>query len=76
PCMTIFVWMLITNNLYRLNELYVPTGSVLFVVIVTPWLVLAQQQNPDFLYYFFYFQQIYRFVGHGFNKAIVPCFYY
>ncbi|MWW91212.1 glycosyltransferase family 39 protein, partial [Francisella tularensis] len=76
PCMTIFVWMLITNNWYRLKELYVPTGAVLFVVIVTPWLVLAQQQNPDFLYFFFYFQQFYRFVGHGFNNAIGPWFYF
>lgn len=55
PCMTIFVWMLITNNWYRLKELYIPTGAVLFVVIVTPWLVLAQQQNPDFLYFSFIF---------------------
>lgn len=76
PCMTIFVWMLITNNWYRLKELYIPTGAVLFVVIVTPWLVLAQQQNPDFLYFFFYFQQFYRFVGHGFNNAIGPWFYF
>ncbi|MDE4984586.1 glycosyltransferase family 39 protein, partial [Francisella tularensis subsp. holarctica] len=37
---------------------------------------LAQQQNPDFLFFFFYFQQFYRFFGHGFNNAIGPCFYF
>ncbi|MFV9925132.1 MAG: ArnT family glycosyltransferase [Francisella endosymbiont of Hyalomma scupense] len=76
PCMTIFIWMLITNNWYRLKELYIPTGAVLFVTIITPWLVLVQQQNPNFLYFFFYFQQFYRFVGHGFNNAIGPWFYF
>ncbi|QIW10645.1 glycosyltransferase family 39 protein [Francisella sp. LA112445] len=76
PCMTIFVWMLVTNNWSRIKELYIPTGAIIFVVIVTPWLVLAQQQNPDFLYFFFYFQQFYRFVGHGFNNAIGPWFYF
>ncbi|API87272.1 ArnT family glycosyltransferase [Francisella uliginis] len=76
PCMTVFVWMLVTNNWHRIKELYIPTGAIIFVIIITPWLVLAQQQNPDFLYFFFYFQQFYRFVGHGFNNAIGPWFYF
>lgn len=76
PCMTVLVWMFITNNWYRLKELYIPTDIILFVRIVSPWLILAQEQNPDFLYFFFYFQQFYRFVGQGFNNAIGPWFYF
>ncbi|WP_407877796.1 ArnT family glycosyltransferase [Francisella sciaenopsi] len=76
PCMAIFVWMLITNNWHRLKELYIPTGIILFVLVISPWLILAQEQNPDFLYFFFYFQQFYRFVGQGFNNAIGPWFYF
>ncbi|MEY8715603.1 ArnT family glycosyltransferase [Francisella philomiragia] len=76
PCITVFVWMLITNNWHRLKELYIPTGIILFALVVSPWLILAQKQNPDFLYFFFYFQQFYRFVGQGFNNAIGPWFYF
>ena len=71
-----FVWMLLTNNWYRLKELYIPTGAIIFILVITPWLVLAQQQNPNFLYFYFYFQQVYRFVGTGFNNALGPWFYF
>ncbi|MCF6767516.1 glycosyltransferase family 39 protein [Thiotrichales bacterium 19S11-10] len=76
PMMVVFVWMLITNNWREFKKLYIPTGIVIFLAISMPWIVLVQIENPDFLYFFFYYQQVHRFVGGGFNNQFGPWFYF
>jgi len=76
PAMAIFIWIALLNKWKTLTEIYLPTGLLLFALIVTPWLVLAQQQNSDFLNYFFYVQQVGRFLGqHHFHSRIGVWFY-
>jgi 4-amino-4-deoxy-L-arabinose transferase-like glycosyltransferase len=78
PAMAIGIWVILLNNWRVLKEIYLPTGIVIFLVISVPWCVLAQMQNPDFLYYFFYYQQFARFVGDDFHtsKIMGPWFYF
>ncbi|MCF6765879.1 glycosyltransferase family 39 protein [Thiotrichales bacterium 19S3-7] len=76
PAMVIFIWIMWCNRWRELLKMYLPTGIFIFLVIVMPWLILVQKENPDFLYYFFYYQQVHRFVGTGFNNQLGPWFYF
>ncbi|MFT6834888.1 MAG: 4-amino-4-deoxy-L-arabinose transferase-like glycosyltransferase [Francisellaceae bacterium] len=78
PAMAIGIWILLLNRWKILKEMYLFSGAVLFVIIITPWLLLAQSQNPQFLYYFFYYQQVLRFIGNNFHvsKIMGPWFYF
>ncbi|MFT6835135.1 MAG: 4-amino-4-deoxy-L-arabinose transferase-like glycosyltransferase [Francisellaceae bacterium] len=77
PAMAMGIWIILLNRWIVLRQIYLVTGMGLFLVIIIPWLVLCQMQNVDFLYYFFYYQQVLRFVGHDFHtsKIMGPYFY-
>ncbi|TNF68937.1 MAG: phospholipid carrier-dependent glycosyltransferase [Gammaproteobacteria bacterium] len=76
PAMVIIIWVLLTKKWRQLLKIYLPTGILLFALVVVPWFYLVQKENPDFLYYFFYYQQVHRFVGSGFNNQLGPWFYF
>jgi 4-amino-4-deoxy-L-arabinose transferase-like glycosyltransferase len=75
PAMIIFFWVLILNDWRSLLKIRLLSGLILFVIIIAPWLYLCEQQNPGFLYYFFIWNQFFRFVGDDFNQQ-KACFYY
>ena len=68
PAMIIFFWVLLLNDWRLLLKIRLISGLILFLVIITPWLYLCERANPGFLYYFFIFNQFFRFVGSGFNN--------
>ncbi|MDA7742154.1 glycosyltransferase family 39 protein [Francisellaceae bacterium] len=76
PAMMVGLWVILTNNWRTIRELHLPEGVIIFLIITVPWVWAVQLQNPDFLYYFFYYQQVDRFVGAGFNNALGPWFYF
>ena len=68
PGMIVFVWVLLRNDWRLLLRIRLFSGLLLFVLLITPWLLLAEYDNPGFLYYFFIYNQFYRFVGENFNN--------
>ena len=68
PAMIIFVWIVIRNDWKLLLQMRLLTGLLLFLIIISPWLYLAEKENPGFLYYFFIWNQFFRFVGDDFNQ--------
>lgn len=75
PIGIVFFWLAITSNWKLLFHMKLPQGIVLIAIIITPWLYLCEQKNPGFLYYFFIWNQFFRFIGDDFNQQ-QPWFYY
>lgn len=75
PGMVIVVWVVTLRRWQVLRQLHLLGGISLFVIITAPWLYLVQQQNPWFAEYFFYYQQVHRFLATGFNNPMPIWFY-
>jgi 4-amino-4-deoxy-L-arabinose transferase-like glycosyltransferase len=75
PAAIIGVWILLQNKWWLLLRIRLISGLVLFAIIIAPWLILVQQQNPGFLYTFFIQQQFLRFAASGFNN-VQPFWFY
>ncbi len=75
PILIIGAWTIVRNQWSILKRMHLVSGLVIFLAVVTPWFVAVQLQNSWFLKYFFYDQQIHRFLGSGFNNAMPIWFY-
>lgn len=75
PGMVIFLWIVCVWRWRTLLQMHLISGLILFVAIVTPWFILVQKENPEFLNYFFIVQQFSRYVTSGFNMH-QPVYYY
>lgn len=75
PGMILLPWLIFSGHWRRIPALLNPLGIILFLIIVSPWLYLAQQKYPNFLHYFFIEQQFDRFSGKQFNNK-QPWFFY
>lgn len=75
PAMIIGLWILILNQWKTIKQMHLFTGMLLIVVICAPWFILAEHENPGFLHYFFYTQQVYRYVATEFNSHYGAWFY-
>ena len=76
PTMIIGLWILFGNRWYLLRKMRLFSGLLIFLVIILPWIILVQQQNPNFLHYFFIYQQFERFLHTGFNNNQPFWFYF
>jgi 4-amino-4-deoxy-L-arabinose transferase-like glycosyltransferase len=76
PAMVVGLWIILLWRWRTILELHLPEGIVIFLALTVPWIYATQLQNPDFLYYYFYYQQFDRFVGTGFNNAFGLWFYF
>ncbi|MGB8286310.1 MAG: glycosyltransferase family 39 protein [Candidatus Aquirickettsiella gammari] len=61
PTMIIGLWILLTNQWRLLKQLYLPSGFLLFLLIVLPWHILVQLKNPEFFQFYFIEQQFLRY---------------
>jgi 4-amino-4-deoxy-L-arabinose transferase-like glycosyltransferase len=61
PMMIVGAWILLTQQWRLLKQIYLPSGILLFLLIVLPWHVLVQQRNPEFLQFYFIDQQFLRY---------------
>ena len=75
PAMILGTWVLIRWRWRELRHWYFVSGTVLLLVVCLPWFVAVQRANPQFLHYFFVYQQFDRFTGGGFNNALPFWFY-
>ena len=75
PAMIIGSWILITNNWSLLKKMEIPLGVLIIFLLCAPWVLKVQQENPQFLRYFFYFQQVRRFLLTGYNNQFGFWFY-
>lgn len=74
PIAAIFLYLLLTRGLGRLQKLRPVSSTVVFFMIASPWHVLAAIQNPSqgpvrgFLWFYFVNEQLLRYV----NKRVPP----
>lgn len=76
PVMIIGSWITLRWRLDLLTKVHLIKGCILFLIIVTPWYILAQQANPDFLHFFFITQQVSRFLSTATFNNPTPFWFY
>ncbi|CAN7362931.1 glycosyltransferase family 39 protein [Trinickia sp. LjRoot230] len=62
PGATLVIYTLIERDWALWKRLHLVTGLVIFFAIATPWFVLVQARNPEFLNFFFIVQQFERYL--------------
>ncbi len=68
PGLIIGIWLSLSKQWRVLKQLYLPSSLLIFLIIVIPWHLLVQKQNPEFFYFYFIEQQFLRYttlnIGH------------
>jgi 4-amino-4-deoxy-L-arabinose transferase-like glycosyltransferase len=75
PFAILIAWLIWIGQWHNVRLLFSPIGILIFLIVVCPWLVLAQKENTDFLWFFFVREHFYRFTTkiHGKTEYL---FYY
>lgn len=58
-----FLWLLVFNQWKRLRPFYLPTGALLFLVIATPWHILAALRNATWGHRYLVYEHFERFTS-------------
>jgi 4-amino-4-deoxy-L-arabinose transferase-like glycosyltransferase len=74
PGAVLVLYTLIARDWAVWKRLHLIGGLIVFFAIVTPWFVLVQQRNPEFLNFFFIVQQFKRYLTPEQNRP--GAFYY
>jgi 4-amino-4-deoxy-L-arabinose transferase-like glycosyltransferase len=74
PGAVLVLYTLIARDWAVWKRLHLIGGLILFFAIATPWFVLVQQRNPEFLNFFFIVQQFQRYLTPEQNRP--GAFYY
>ncbi|MFA6147679.1 MAG: glycosyltransferase family 39 protein [bacterium] len=61
PAAILLLWMLLSRRHREIGKAISLPGIALFLAIALPWVVLVQQANPDFLWFFFVREHFLRF---------------
>lgn len=75
PGAVLVIYTLLQRDWALWKRLYLPSGLVLFFIVVTPWFVLVQQRNPEFFHFFFIVQQFERYLTPEQNRP-GPFYYF
>jgi len=75
PFAILIIWLIGTGQWRNILQLFSPVGILIFLAVVCPWIVLAQKENPDFLWFFFVREHFLRFTTKMHGKA-EPFYYY
>lgn len=62
PGAIIFLWLLLLNDWRSIKTYCLPTGILLWLIIVLPWHVLVQLRNPEFFNFYIIDQQFERYL--------------
>ena len=68
PGMVIALYLIFSRRLSALRDLDLPLGIALFLLIVAPWHYLVEVRNPGYLRYFFWQENIERYLTPHFNR--------
>jgi 4-amino-4-deoxy-L-arabinose transferase-like glycosyltransferase len=61
PMMIIGLWIVVLNRWYVLKQMRIVSGIILFLLVVLPWLILAQKAVPSFFHEFFIVEEFARY---------------
>jgi Dolichyl-phosphate-mannose-protein mannosyltransferase len=61
PFAITILWLSISRKWGAILRLFSPVGIMLFLLIACPWVILVQNANPDFLWYFFVREHFLRY---------------
>ncbi len=75
PFAILIIWLIWTGQWRRIISLFSPVGILIFIVVVSPWIILAQKENPDFLWFFFVREHFLRFTTKMHGKT-EPFYFY
>ncbi|OWT75390.1 MULTISPECIES: glycosyltransferase family 39 protein [unclassified Achromobacter] len=75
PGAVLVLWIILRRRWRGLAVLLWPPVIVVFLAVALPWFWVMQQRFPDFLHYFFVYQQFERFTETGFNN-MQPFWFY
>jgi len=75
PAAILFLWLCWTKQWRQILKMISPVGIAIFLVIVCPWLYLAQKENEDFLWFFFVREHFLRFTTKMHGKT-EPFYYF
>ena len=75
PFAILIIWLIWSGQWRNIRLLYSPIGILIFLIVVCPWLILAQKENSDFLWFFFVQEHFLRFTTKMHGKT-EPIYYY
>jgi 4-amino-4-deoxy-L-arabinose transferase-like glycosyltransferase len=75
PFAILVLWLFWIGRWRELWKLFSPVGILIFLIVVCPWLILAQKENSDFLWFFFVHEHFLRFTTQMHSKT-EPFYYY
>jgi 4-amino-4-deoxy-L-arabinose transferase-like glycosyltransferase len=61
PFAILILWLLIAKRGRDILRLFSPVGLIILIAIVSPWLILVQKANKDFLWFFFVHEHFLRY---------------
>jgi 4-amino-4-deoxy-L-arabinose transferase-like glycosyltransferase len=76
PGIIVFFYLLLTNSWRSLGKIRLFPGVVLFLLIVMPWYILTETQNPGYLRYYFWEEHFGRFSTRKFDRFSPWYFYF
>jgi 4-amino-4-deoxy-L-arabinose transferase-like glycosyltransferase len=75
PGMVIVLGLLLAGRWRLIPRLFSLVGGLVLLAVAGPWFYFMTQEFPDFLHYFFIFQQFQRYTQTGFNN-MQPWYFY
>ncbi|PLZ03633.1 4-amino-4-deoxy-L-arabinose transferase [Burkholderia sp. WAC0059] len=75
PGAVLVLYTLVSRDWALWRRLYLASGLIVFFAIATPWFVLVQERNPEFLNFFFIVQQFQRYLTPAQNRP-GPFYYF
>lgn len=75
PFAILIIWLIWTSQWRKILLLFSPVGILIFLIVVCPWLIMAQKENPDFLWFFFVREHFLRFTTKMHGKT-EPIYFY
>jgi len=69
------IWLIGIGRWRAILKLLSPVGIIIFLIVVCPWLILAQKENTDFLWFFFVREHFLRFTTPMHGKT-EPFYFY
>jgi 4-amino-4-deoxy-L-arabinose transferase-like glycosyltransferase len=75
PFGILVVWLVWVGRWRQIGNLISPIGIIIFLIVVCPWLFLAQKENSDFLWFFFVREHFLRFTTKMHGKT-EPFYFY
>jgi 4-amino-4-deoxy-L-arabinose transferase-like glycosyltransferase len=75
PAAILVIWLIWVGKWRQILFLISPIGIAVFLLVVCPWIIMAQMDNPDFLWFFFVREHLLRFTTKMHGKT-EPFYFY